>query len=724
MKDQFSAVRQMVESAEEYRDNRSEDREDFIRFYKGDATCVPFEKGRSSVVSHDLRATIKKVLPSIMRIILGNEKTVEYLPIGEGDEAAAEQATDYINHVVLPQSDGYKAIHDAVHDALKLRNGILTWYVDERIEVKTSEHTDLTEDALIQLVADDGVEVLEQAERVEQIEGPDGQPVNFPVYDLRIRRKEQKRRIRLEAVPPEEFLIHERAVNFEEAPLIGRKTTVTRSDLVAMGYDREQVNQLPDRARDDTDDEAFERRHDTSTDLSDEDVPHSMQEIDYYDLYVRIDMDDDGIAELRRLTFGGDVAERYLLENEEVDEAPFADIKSESKPHDWEGVAISDDVCEIQRVKTVLLRQTLDNIYWQNDRQPIFQDGAILNMEAVMEPAFGRPIQVQKGVSVRDAMGYQNVPFVAGNAFAMMEYMDREVSERTGVSDASGGLPPDALQNVTAKATALFEQQGIGQTEEIVKEIARGLKKAFAGLLRLVIKNPDMVAMYRLNDTWVQADPRHWNAGMDATVNIGLGAGTRERDMAMMQIVMNVHRELVQTLGADNPFVKPHNFYNTASKLFEAAGLKSINQYLTKPDPQELEQLKQQQTVNPQQQRFEAELQLEQRRMQLEMQLKQLDMQQKMQLEQTRIAANRDKEAAQRDADLVVQDAHLQRDQIARREQLEADAAKQHMQHEHEREMADIRAFYERELFALKQQMEHERAAAAAAFPPSFEPVQ
>ena len=120
----------------------------------------------------------------------------------------------------------------------------------------------------------------------------------------------------------------------------------------------------------------------------------------------------------------------------------------------------------------------------------------------------------------------------------MLEYLDKEASDRTGVSDMSSGLPPDALQNVTAKASAMVEQAGIGQAEMMVRTVADGLRRLFLGLFKLTIRHQDVPKMVRLRGEWVEFDPRQWNAEMDCTVNTGLGAGTRERDMMMMQQVM------------------------------------------------------------------------------------------------------------------------------------------------------------------------------------------
>ncbi len=260
------------------------------------------------------------------------------------------------------------------------------------------------------------------------------------------------------------------------------------------------------------------------------------------------------------LVFAGGTGEEHLLSNDEWDEVPFADLIVERRPHQREGNSCTDDMAEIQRgEKPFCMRQTARQSLLANNQQPIVQEGAIANPESVLNPKFGQPIRVGQGIDARAALGYTVVPFVAKESFAMLSYLDQEATDRTGISDVSSGMAPDALQNMTARATALIEQAGIGQTELTVRTFAQGLKRVFQGLLRLVVKHQDRPRMVRLRGEWVTFDPRQWNAGMDATVNTGLGAGTRERDMMMIQMILQLQEKLLMTLGPDNPYVSPDN---------------------------------------------------------------------------------------------------------------------------------------------------------------------
>lgn len=674
-----NVVGDLVRDAENYRNDRSVEREEMMAYYDGDADelqpYIPAEKGRSHVVSRDVRAAVRKVLPSVLRTILGNDEIVEYTPIGEGDEESAEQASDYVNYIALPECNGRQDIEDAINDAIRLRNGFLKWYVEEKTETKTSTHSGLDEMAFATLVSDDDVEVLEHTEREATVEVPGIGPMPIPVHDVKIRRVITRKVPRIGVIAPENFLINSEATSFENAVLLGEHERLRRSDLVGMGYDRDVIWALPAAGATDSEQESEQqvRRRDVELDTDSDEATKAMQEIDYYDLLVRVDYDGDGIAELRRMVFAGGLNEKNLLENVEWDEINYANIISERRPHQWEGNSVTDEVMEVQKVKTVLLRQTLDNLYWQNNLQPIGQRGAIANPDAMLSPEFGKPIWVEEGVDVRTAVGFHQVPMVADKSFSMLEYMDGEVTDRTGISDASSGMAPDALQNMTAKASAMIEQAGIGQTEMMVRCIAESLKPVFRGLLKLIIENQDVPRTVRLRDEWVTFDPRSWNADMDAVVNIGLGAGTRERDMMMMQQVIGLQQTVLSQMGpaVGMEYVTPENVYNSIAKLVEAAGLKSVGLYFTQPDPDAIRQAIEAQASqpSPEQIKAEAAMALEDKRTQGKMQIEQFKGQQKIAEFTAKMQADASKEREQRDADLVTELQRIQADAEARMEE-------------------------------------------------------
>lgn len=550
-------------------------------YYDGEMKDAPTLDGRSRAVSKDVRATIKKMLPSVYRVFFGSDKIVEYAPVSEGDEEGADQATDYVNSIVLPESGGQSAIYDAMHDALLKRNGVLKWFVEKINETKTSTHDGLDMEAAAILVSDPSVEIIGYAQD------------DLGFYTLKIKRQLERKQVLLECVPRSEFRIHPDAKCMDDSPIVAHVTTKRRGELIEAGYDKATIEALS--AADGADlldlDDGDEDRRAIGTTA--QGYHPSIDEIEVAECYIRVDYDGDGVAELRRVIMAGGRGEENIIANEPWDDmVPFGDLVAEREPHQWEGRSIPDDIEEIQLIKTALLRETLDNIYWQNNLQPIVQYDSVENPESITNPTFGQPIIIKTGRSVQDAVGYTSVPFVAAQSFQMLGYMDGVVTDRTGISDSASGLAPDALQNTTAKASAMIEQSGIAQTDMVVKNFAYGLQRVFKGILHLIVQHQDQPRTVRLRDKWVTFDPRFWDASMDASVNTGLGAGTRERDMMALQVVMGLQEKLLASFGAvDNPFVKPDNLYNTISRVVEATGLTNTSLYITKPDDAEIERM-------------------------------------------------------------------------------------------------------------------------------------
>jgi hypothetical protein len=740
-------VSELVRESEVARDDDTDGgtlktRERAQEYFDGKMPDTPHDKNRSGVISKDLRAVIKKVMPSLVRTILGNDKVVEYLPTKEGDEKYHEQATTYINDVILPETDGYDAIYDAMHDAVLQRNGILKWWFEEKVKVAEKSFTGLDQEAYGMLVTADEVKVLEHTEYQAQVEGIDdplagagqgyapppmdpmdpmaqgampqgpqqpGLPMVVPetLHDVRIKIFKKQRQLKLACFPREQFLIHPDALDEETAQLIGTVQKVTRSDLVAMGYDYDRVMDLP--ISDDKDEqeeaEATRRRN-----LEDgKTYSPATEEIDYYDLYVRVDYDDDGIAELRRIVMAGALTEENILENEMWDEAPLTTVKIERRPHQWEGQSLTDDVADLQQIKTVLWRSTLDNIYAQNNQTPVFTEGSIKNPDAFYNRAFGEPIIAKAGTDATKAVSYLTVPNMTADAFNMLPYIDSVLEDRTGISDASSGLAPDALQNMTAKASAMIEQSGIGQTEQMVRTVARGgLEKMFKGLLKLIVQHQDKPRTVWLTDKWVTFDPRNWNGEMGCKVNTGLGAGTRERDMAAIGFVLNLQEKFLTALGADdNPFVTPENVWNGVQKAVQATGLPSVTSYFTKPDEQKIEQRKQQkaQKEDPMEKaaRLQAEgaiavekvkgegnLAVQGQKSQADAQKMQMEMQKEATLEQARIQREAAVEREQMQADLQVKLAELQKEQAIEEQKMAWEREKLQMEFAHELALKQI----------------------------------
>ena len=706
-----SHVAQLIDGCEKHADDQEKSRQPALEYYDGIMTDTPFEAGRTGVVSHDLRAAIKKIMPTIMRTLLSGDKIVEFEPAGPGPdkELQAQQATDYMNHVVVPEAGVEGALYDAIFDALVVKTGILKWRAYNRREATVQQYTSQSDAQLLGLGGEDGVEIADlvsepETDAVALAENPAALRHSFS-----LRRVVDQVDVRLEAIPRGSFLIHPTADSIEESPIVGERQVVTRSELVSRGYDRDLVASLAAYAgRDHEESDNLARK---GEDWSDErmQTAAAMEEVLLHEVYVRLDLDGDGIAELHKVCMAEGSSEEgagpVVLDREPVAEAPYAKVIAEREAHQFEGRSLAEDVVPIQKIKTGLVRQTLDNLVWANNPTPVVDGGALTTqgIEAMQNPSFGKIVEAEAG-RAKDAVQFLTVPFVGEKSFGMLQYLDEELRERTGVTDQSGGLDPEAFQNMTATSVQLMAESGIAQAEMIVRSLSRGIRKAFKGLLRLVIAHSDRERAVRLRGEWIDYDPRHWDVDMDCVVNVGLGAGSKERDLAVLQMVHGLQEKLLAAFGPDNPYVKPEQVFNVLDKITETAGFPDVKPYFTRPDPQEVQARLQAEAQKPsehdekvqlEQMKAQAKAQADMAKAEIEARFKRMEMDHQIQLERIKAeqqaaaaAAKEEAQArwnskeqefkAQLDAATAERDLALKREQMAadtalRREQIAAD---------------------------------------------------
>jgi len=546
------------------------------------------EEGRSQVVSMDVRDTVAALMPSLLRVFFSSERPVEFAPHGPEDVATAEQATDYINSVVFNQdNNGFTQIHAAFKDALVRKTGIIKYFWDKTVQVKTSTHTGLDEQSVMALMSDPDIEmsVTNQypdpaAEQMLQAqEQMQTAPILLPMLsDVTVTRRITRGVAKFEALPPEEFIITRRARGLDEATLCGHRTMATASDLIALGYPEELLDEVGSSEDDQflTNDETFARSP-QATYLSDQGGDQSMRRYLYVEAYVLIDYDGDGIAELRKICTLGPGYK--VVGNEPVDERPFAVFCPDPEPHNFFGMCPADVVQDIARIKTSVLRNMLDSLAQSIHPRMVVVEGQVSMADALNNEVGGIIRASAPGMVQPIAM-----QFVGQQAFPMLEYLDELKESRTGISKASAGLDADALQSTTATAVAATVSAAQAQIETIARVFAEtGMKQLMRGLLKLIVENQDKPRMVRLRNQWVPIDPRSWNGEMDVVCNVALGRGTDNDRMQFLGAVAQKQEQIFATMGPQNQLVGMQQYRTTLAKMVELAGFKDASQFFTDP---------------------------------------------------------------------------------------------------------------------------------------------
>ena len=573
-------------------------------------------EGRSQIVTGEVAEVVDGALPQIMKVFTQSNNAVVFEPVNEGDAELAEQATMMANHVFYKDNNGFEVMNSWFWDALCQKVGVVKAYWDDKKDTTKEKYEMLTEDELTMIMQDEEVEVVEQEEyQTETEQNPQpvldqatGQPVmdemGVPVmmdtppivnvyYNIKCKRTKDYSKIKIENVAPEEFLIDKRAVTIEDSNFVAQRSLVTRSDLISMGYDSSIVETLPTGDTLDFTPERVaryargEQPYNTS-DVNDE----SMDLVEYYECYVRTDMDGDGIAELHRVCYAGN----QILMSEECDYIPFHSVCPLPIPHKFFGQSLADRALDLQLVKTTITRQMLDNLYLTNNYRVGAVEGQV-NLDDLLTSTAGGVIRIKNP----NALVPLSVQSSAGQSFPMLEYLDTVQAKRSGVSEASQGLDPNILQNVTATAVAAMSNAAGGKIELIARIFAdTGVSSLMKGILHLLCKYQDKERIIKINNKFVPMNPREWDTQYNVTVNVGLGTGSKTEQLGVMQMVLDKQEQMLKEYGLSNPLVTLKPYRDTLAKFVNMAGFKDESGFIKDITQEQSDQLAQAQAQNPQ----------------------------------------------------------------------------------------------------------------------------
>lgn len=596
-------------------------------------------KGRSQIVTGEVAEAIDGALPQLVRVFTQSDDIVRFEPKQPGQEEGAKQATDYCNWVFYSQNPGFTILHNWFKDALLQKNGVVKCYWDEKEDVTKEEYRGLTDDELVMLLSDGKYEVVAQDTTVlEGGVGEDGAPMPMQSHDVIVAKRTQSGSVKVENVPPEEFLISKRARSVADSPFVAHRKLLPRSDLIAMGFDPEIVANLPSYNDLSFTDERVARYSRGEQPDEDASLDESMQEVEVYEAYLRTDYDGDGVAELRQIFYAGS----DILSNEETDYLPFHSLCPIPIPHKFYGESLADRAMDIQLIKSTVVRQMLDNLYLSNNARVGAVEGQV-NLDDLLSVTPGGVVRMKNPQAIVPL----NVPSVIAQAFPMLQYLDDAQSKRTGVSDMQQGLNPDVLQNVTAAAVAASTQAAGGKLELVARIFAEtGVRTLFQGILQLLCKYQDKPTLMRMRGKYIPIDPRAWSNEYDVDISVGLGTGNKAEQMTMLQMVLAKQEAILQQFGPANPLVTVGQYRNTLGRFIEAAGFTDSAEFFKEVTPEIEQQLAQPQQPQPDP-TVQALIQQSQAQIQIAQQKAQADVQAAQQKATADIELQREKAAAE-----------------------------------------------------------------------------
>ena len=600
-----------INSSSGYQDSEiSAQREKAMEYFYGE----PFgneEDGRSQVVVTDVQDTIMWMMPSLMRIFTAGDRVVKFEPEGPEDEDAAEQATNYVNHVFYKQNNGFMILYNLFLDALINKVGIVKHYWEELDKVTSEEYSNLSDNEFRMLEQDENLELDQHTEMSKMVPVPDpmtGQMVEMEekTHDAVFLRSNTEGRVTIENVPPEEFLINTGAKTVEDASFICHRSRKTRSDLIAMGFDEDIVGDLAATSNVDgiTTSEEFTARHsyDSTGGATNQSSEESEELIEVFESYLNLDPKESGTSLLYKVTHAGS----EVLDCEPIDYKPFSTVCPIPIPHKFFGLSVAETVEDIQLIRSTLTRNLLDNMYLANNGRFQVVEGQV-NIDDLLTNRPGGIVRTRSPQALQPIQ----TPALQNYSFEMLEYWDNIKSGRTGVNPATQGLSADVLKShVTAGAITGALTNGQGRIELIARVFAdTGVRNIFKSIYNLVQRFENRKKIVRVHNQFAQIDPSSWKEDLDVSIEVGLGYGDQDIRMNNLSTFATLVEKVAQQTEG---IINPDNIYNLMREIAEEMGIKNVDKFISPPSQEPPEPNVQEQAMQAQAQALMIEAQASQ----------------------------------------------------------------------------------------------------------------
>jgi len=605
----------------------SDDRAAAIDYYLGEPFGNEVE-GRSQVVSMDVQDTIESALPQLLKVFVSGDNVVSFDPKNAEDVEAADQETDYVNHVVMEKNNGFSTFYVWFKDALLSKNGYVKAYFEEEYDVEEEKYEGLTDGQLAMLVQDDKVEVLEHTAYDDPSFNPSeaiaqsmmtGEPLPPApqLHDIKIRITETKGKICIKNVAPENImvsvdtdgpsLLHARFVQHRELMSISEISEafgVSKKKLEGIMTDTQDLFEQESNARD-----IYDEEYDRAVELS---------QLLVKDTYYK-----DNDKRMRYVIVGNEIIYR-----EETDIVPFACLTPMIMPHRHVGRSYADLTMDIQLTKSALIRGQLDNMYLANNGR--YAISSRVNLDDMLTSRPGGVVRVE-GDPGSAIMPLSHPPLPQAS-FELVSYMDTMKEKRTGVTAYNQGLDSNSL-NKTASGINQIMTAAQQRMELVARTFAEtGVKELFMLVHKLVrthLTKPDIVL---LRNKWVEVDPREWKARNDLTISVGLGAGNKDQQLMHLNTILAMQKEALAAGLTD-----PAKIYNSLAKLTQNAGFKNPEEFWTNPN--ENPQAQGQEQPDPADKLIQGQLAIEQQKAQAQLEQEQVRSQNDILIEREKIAA-------------------------------------------------------------------------------------
>ena len=489
-------------------------------------------EGGSEAVSEDVSDMVEALMATLMPIF-GSDVPVEFEPQGPDDEEQAHAETDAVANILMEANDGWVIIAEAIKDALLLRNATVKVFIEERTttERRTLKNVSDEELAMFLAAVPEGIEARITSKK-------DG--------NVRIKLSKTVRKPKIAAVQQAHFLIdpNHRSIFIQDAHFVAERTFPTRSDLLAEGFKKSLVDELP----------AF--THDLDVDSTAVNIegisPHldrptfDADVIEAFIVHMRIDMNGDGRSQLMRFMWSN----HRVLEKVEVDFIPYATGTGWLVPHRYSGLSVYDKLQQVTDIKSRTLQQYLDNLTTNNTARTAVNENTV-NIDDMLAGRSNAIIRNDGPPAEGDILPFPTND-TGQSSQSLLNYLDQVRDQRAGAA-LSFQQPQEQLAKANVSAASADRQMSPG--EQMAAMVARTLAETLMRTLFLLLHEtlrtqfPETIMVNRLGQ-WQPMNPREWQPRNRVNIKVGLSPAERNRKANSLLNTITQQMQIFQQGGA------------------------------------------------------------------------------------------------------------------------------------------------------------------------------
>jgi len=541
-------------------------------------------QGVSSIVDTSTTETVEAFSAILSDLFLNNQRLARFVPYNDtpGAYKHAKDASLLVNYCLFKQNNGWEILESWMKCALLWKNGILRWDYVEDYEYIFEEYEKITQPKLDEILAEDDVEIVGDLQFENDVS--DEGDTELVYIDVRLRRKINKSKVKLELIPPESFRISREASNIETAEFVGLQATYTRSEIRKMwpemseSLSEDDWNALGSESWNGTsrysEDIAARKlvtgqeywQGSASIDLT---PLEANREVTVTECWIRVDRDGDGIAELKRFIIAG----THILLEEDVDMVPLASLSPINIPFEFYGLSIADFTRSSTLASTAILRGFVENTYLTN-YSPKLADPNVVDFSALQNmkpkqiiPTNGNPAGAVAAM-VPEAMSTGTVP--------LLEHLQMIKEQATGMSKAAQGLNDTLyVSGNSEQKLAAVQSASQKRIQQIARRFAEtGFKRLCLGVYHTMRTCMNEKVTCKIAHSFSDINPSELPRNLECEIFVDIGENS---NLNKIQKLKSLGQEILPALKAQGVgmIVRPEAPASLATQLVEAMGLDS-----------------------------------------------------------------------------------------------------------------------------------------------------